>query len=112
MKKNYELLNLYPESYSKRMFIGEQWKWHNRVFHVKAFLADFGKIWQIKVSIKKSNILEKYNRLEKSKKLDNSYFSYFSNISYFPFHIFFIFPLDFNLKKENHTFCVTLVSDK
>ena len=85
-----------------------------RVFHAKAFLAESNKscqIWQIKASVEKSNILEKSNRLEKSKKLDNSYFSYFSNISYFPFHIFFIFPLDFNLKKENHPICVTLVSD-
>ena len=67
----------------------------------------FCQIWQVNVSVEKSDILEKCNRLEKSKDLDNSYFSHFSNISYFSFHIFLIFPLNFNLKEENDPFCVT-----
>ena len=68
---------------------------------------NFCQIWQVNISVEKSNILEKSDRLEKSKDLDNSYFSYFSNIKYFSFHIFLIFPLNFNLKEENDPFCVT-----
>ena len=37
----------------------------------------FCQIWQVNVSVEKSNILEKCNRLEKSKDLDNSYFIIF-----------------------------------
>ena len=64
------------------------------------------QIWQVKVSVEKSNILEK------SKDLENSYFSYFFNISYFSkIYIFLIPPpLNFNLKEENHPFCITFWS--
>ena len=66
------------------------------------------QIWQVKVSVEKSNILEISNRLEKSKHLENSYFLYFSNISYSSNISYFLdFPLNFNLKEENHPFCIT-----